>query len=126
MIEAVALFSKPSLLLNSLFEGNNSRKYDIQANMTHDFLCISGDQSSLRMQEIPFQSRQIFQISAGEHVPGLPKNYSAFGVDQFCRTDSKLIGTALTSSYRIFRQSDVLNCSLDLRRNKKRKKCPWE
>ena len=43
MIEAVALFSKASLLLNSLFEGNNSREYDIQANTTHDFLCISGD-----------------------------------------------------------------------------------
>ena len=60
MIETVALILIASLLLNSLFEGN-----DIQANKTHDFLCISGDQSSLRILEIPFQSPQIFEISPG-------------------------------------------------------------
>ena len=67
MIEGVTLFSTAILLLNSLFDDN-----DVQANTTH-FLCISEDQSSLRMQEIPFQSLQIFKISPGKHASGPPK-----------------------------------------------------
>lgn len=73
-MEAVALFLKANLPLNSLFEGNNSRKNNMQVNTAHDFLCIFGDQSSPRMQEILIQSPQIFKISLGGDAPVSPRS----------------------------------------------------